>query len=231
MEKNREFTDQELREMEPRTLDSLMDAIDSGDQEKAKELSRRLYQESLTIHDSYVNVFTAALSFIYRSYGGEVLEQGLREIFKPMAAAAEASSGKADFRKKVQTTVHVLRGHFRPLQIQEDDEKVCITMQPCGSGQMLVEEGAYGPPRNYAMVNEPQPITFGMTDFPVYCTHDPMLEILAVELTGYPRVVCYPPDKMGTAPCRFCIYKDPDAIPEEVYTRVGKKKSEPAKQQ
>lgn len=230
MEKNRTFTDQEIREMETRTLDSVIEAIDAGDKDKAKALSKRLYQESLTIHDSYVNVFTGALSYIYRTHGGKDLEQALREIFKPLAAAAEASSGKTDFRKKAQTMVHVLRGHFRPLKIEEDDEKICITMQPCGSGQMLMESGAYGPPCNYAMVNEPQPITFGMTDFPVYCTHDPMLEILAMELSGYPRVVCYPPDKMGTAPCRFCIYKDPDAIPEEIYTRVGKKKPDSEKQ-
>jgi hypothetical protein len=228
MEKKRLFTDQELREMEPRTLDSIIEAIDAGAKEKAKALAERQYQESLTIHDSYVNVFAGALSFIYRTYGGEALEQGLREIFKPLAALSEASSGKGDLRTKVQTLVHVLRGHFRPLKIEEDDEKITIKMQPCGSGQMLVESGAYGPPRNYAMVNEPQPITFGMTDFPVYCTHDPMLEILAMELSGRPGVVCYPPEKMGTAPCRFCIYKDPDAIPEEIYTRVGKKKPQAA---
>jgi hypothetical protein len=223
---NRVFSEQELREMEPLTLDSIIEAIDAGEKEKAKELTRRMYKESLSIHDSYVNVQAATHSYIYKTFGSEGLEKALRDTFKPIAEAAHRASADADIRTRVKTMVHVLRGHLRPLKLEEDDEKICITMQPCGSGQMLVEGGAYGPPRNYAMLNEPHPLTFGMADFPVYCCHDPILEILAMELSGYPRVVCYPPDKMGTAPCRFCIYKDPNNIPEEVYTRVGKEKSE-----
>jgi hypothetical protein len=224
MEKKRLFTEQELREMEPPTLDSLIEAIDVGDKDRAKKLSKRFYQESLTKHDSSVNVLAAALSHVYLEYGSAGLEKALRGIFTPIAEVAAEATKKADIRGRVRMLVHVLRGHLRPLTIEEDDEKISVTMEPCGSGQWLIENGAYGPPRNYAMVTEAQPSTFGMTDFPVYCTHEPMLEILSIELSGQPRVVCHPPEKMGTTPCRFSIYKDPKNIPEEVFARVGKQK-------
>ncbi|NLO27116.1 MAG: hypothetical protein GX113_02890 [Actinobacteria bacterium] len=46
---------------------------------------------------------------------------------------------------------------------------------------------------------KPHRITWGMEDFPIYCVHCPVMEALDV-------------------------YKDPNDIPEEFYTRRGKKK-------
>jgi len=39
METKRVFTDQELREIEEKTLDLILEAIDAGDRERAKELT------------------------------------------------------------------------------------------------------------------------------------------------------------------------------------------------
>ena len=33
-----------------------------------------------------------------------------------------------------------------------------------------------------------------------------------------------PSDKLGETPCKFCIYKDPNDVPSEVYAKLGKKK-------
>ncbi|MCP4714778.1 MAG: hypothetical protein GY868_06635 [Deltaproteobacteria bacterium] len=63
-----------------------------------------------------------------------------------------------------------------------------------------------------------------MTNFPIYCTHAPMLEILSMESIGYPMAVIQPADKVATESCRYCVYKKTADIPEEVYQRVGKQK-------
>ena len=41
----RVFTDKELEEMGKRTLDLLLEAIDSGDKERARNLAQRMYKE------------------------------------------------------------------------------------------------------------------------------------------------------------------------------------------
>ena len=48
---DRFFREAELREMERRTVDRLVDAIDAGDAERARKLARRMYNEFLSMHD------------------------------------------------------------------------------------------------------------------------------------------------------------------------------------
>ncbi len=97
-------------------------------------------------------------------------------------------------------------------------------MKHCGSGQDLLERGSYGPPRNFTMIKKPHAMTYNMTDFPIYCTHAPMIERLWMEKYGAPCYVVYPAEKMASEGCWYCVYKDPKKIPEAVYERVGLKK-------
>ena len=46
-----------------------------------------------------------------------------------------------DFRHRVQMFAMGLRGHLQPMKVEEDDEKVCITMVLCGSGERLFKGG------------------------------------------------------------------------------------------
>ena len=223
MNKNKVFTETELKEMGVRTRDLIDQAIDQGELEKARGLNHRMYSEWLAMHDFYRDWITGTLSYVLEQYGDEALHdalvRGLSPRFKQMVEAYE----KADFQQKVKMFAMGLRGHLQPIKFEEDDEKVCLTMQPCGSGERLIQEGAYGPPKNYSIVKRPQVMTYGRPDCPAYCTHEPILETLPMEWVGHPVWVCYPPENKWGG-CRFCIYKDPKAIPEEVYTRVGKKK-------
>ena len=225
MSNNRVFTDAELEEMGKRTVDLICEAVDAGDKERAKKLSHRMYREFQSMHDLYRDWSTGLMSYIYDNYGDEVLYEATRRgcsvWYKPMVDLYEKTE---DFRRKALMFAMGLRGHLQPMKVEEDDEKVCITMIPCGSGERLFKEGGYGPPKNLSIVKKPQPLTYGKPNCPIYCAHEPMLEILPIEWTGYPVWVCFTPDEFTTGGCRFCIYKDPKAIPEEVYTRIGKKK-------
>jgi hypothetical protein len=224
MKKKRIFTDKELKEMGTRTLDLILEAIDAGDKDKAKELCHRMYREVLFLHDAYLDWCTGLLSFIYRRDGSDVLEQAEREAHAIEVDAMVREFEKTDFRGKVEGLAQNLRGHLQPIKLEEDDEKVFLTMNPCGAGQRLLEKGAYDPPMNLAIVEEPHAITWGMKHFPIYCVHSPILEMMAIEKVGHPTAVVFPSERVATEPCRFCVYKDPRSIPEEVYTRVGKKK-------
>lgn len=58
----------------------------------------------------------------------------------------------------------------------------------------------------------------------LYCSHCSLVnEILPIENFGYPNRITEYPENPGD-PCTWYIYKDPDDIPEEYYTRIGKTK-------
>jgi len=220
---NKVFTEEELEEMGRRTVDLLTEAIDAGDKERAKKLASRMYREFSAMHDLYVDWTAGFMDYIYTSYGEDALYQALRKVIE--AYIGQMGDVKdVDFRRRIRWVAGSLRGHLQPMKVEEDDEKVCITMEPCGSGQRLVQKGAYGAPRNLTRMQKPHAMTWGMNDFPVYCTHCPVLEILSIEQLGYLANVTLPSQKAAEEPCKLCIYKNVDDIPEELYTRLGKQK-------
>ena len=224
MAENRVFTDEELKEMGRYTLDVLLEAIDAGDKEQAKKLANRLYKEFQSMHDLYMNWSAALESHIYNNHGVDELYTAVKWAVSAGMQQFREEYDKADFRRRVKMLAAGLKGHLQPLELKEDDDKVCIKMQPCGSGERLFKSGGYEPPRNFAMMKEPHPLTYGETDFPIYCCHAPLQELIWMEWLGYPVFVSYPVQKMGRDACWYCIYKDPEKIPEETYLRLGKEK-------
>ncbi len=218
----RTFSDEELKAMSARTRDLVDAAIDAGDKEKAKKLNHRMYAEFLTMHDLYLNWVTGLLSHVYRRHGDEALHDALSESctvwWKPFAEQYARSS----FREKAELFAWGVRGHLQPLEIEEDDEKVVIKMVPCGSGGRLVLSDSYAPPKDMARIEKAQPMTYGREDFPSYCAHCAVMEILSIEWVGAQMLVIIPPEDIGKEPCRFCIYKDTSKIPAKYRRRVGK---------
>ena len=73
------FSEEELREMEKRTVDRLKEAIEAGEPERAKQIAERMYNEFVSMHDLYRDWTTAMLSAIGRRFGDEVLEEIMTE--------------------------------------------------------------------------------------------------------------------------------------------------------
>jgi hypothetical protein len=229
MSKERIFTDQELKAMSTRTLDEVIEAIDTGDKDKAKQLAQRMYREFNHLHDGYMTWVTGLQTYIYKKYGINALEEAEREAHTIESKIAFKPSNKTDIRSRVEALAGGMHGHLQPLTVEEDDEKISITMHPCGSGERIIQKGGYNSEVGLAKVKEAHPITWGMKDFPIYCVHCPVMEMLEIERTGdfnFSHIVSDPLCQEG---CHFVFYKDPADIPEEHYTRIGKKKPGRAK--
>jgi hypothetical protein len=224
MNKKRIFTDEELREMGTRTLDLLLEAIEAGNKEKAKELAQRMYREFNFLHDGYMFWVTGLQTYIYKNYGVDAVEEAEREAHAIEAKVVFKPSEKTDFRSRVEHMVSGMRGHLQPISIEEDDEKVSVTMKPCGSGERIIQKGGYEPETGLARVKEPHRITWGMKDFPLYCVHCPLMEAMDIERTGNFNFVHIVTEPMYEGSCHFTFYKDAAQIPEEFYTRIGKNK-------
>ena len=224
---NREFTDQELEEMGTLTLDRLKQAIDEGNSDKAKALADAMYKESLQMHDMYVDWSAGFMDWIYKNHGDEALLDAQKQVYESFFRLREMPDMRElPFRVRAAGSVRSLKGHQQPMKIEEDDEKISITMVPCGSGERLYQKGRYDEPYNLSMVEKASPMTASRENYPIYCTHESVIEMLAIESLGYPITVCFPGENVAKEEggCTFCIYKDFADIPEEVWTRVGKEK-------
>jgi hypothetical protein len=63
-----------------------------------------------------------------------------------------------------------VKGHIhQPMTLNEDDEKVTITVEPCGSGGRLIAMEGYAEGSGLARIAEPHNITWQQADFPIYC--------------------------------------------------------------
>jgi hypothetical protein len=224
MNEKRTFTDQELQEMGTRTLDLVLEAIEAGDKEKAKELAQRMYREFNYLHDGYMFWVTGLQTYIYKKYGIDAVEEAEREAHTTEAKVVFTPPDKTDFRSRVEHLVSGLRGHLQPIRIVEDDEKVSITMQPCGSGERIIQKGGYDPKTGLARVKQPHCITWGIRDFPIYCVHCPVMEMLDFENSGNLNLVHFVNEPISHGSCQFVMYKDPANIPESFYNRIGKEK-------
>lgn len=222
MNSKRIFTDKELEQMGKRTLDVLLETIDAGDKDKAKELAKRMYGEFNHLHDGYFTWVTGLQTYIYDKLGVDAVEEAERQAHTIESKIAFIPSGETDFRKRVEAMAAGLQGHLQPITVREDDEKVTITMKPCGSGKRLILMGGYDV--GLGRVKEAHRITWGQQDFPLYCVHCPVMEALDIENTGDFAFCHFISDPIGEEDCQFVFYKDPADIPEEFYTRIGKQK-------
>lgn len=224
MNDKRVFTDQELKQMGTPTLDLVLEAIDAGNKDKAKELANRMKREYNYLHDGYMFWVSGLLTYIYKNYGIDAVEAAEREAHTIEARAVFKPSEKTDIRSRVEHMASGLRGHMQPVTILEDDEKISLTMQPCGSGERIIQKDGYTPEVGLSRVSNPHPLTWGMKDFPVYCVHCPVMEMLAIESTGDFGPVHIVSEPIYSGACQFVFYKNPSHVPEEFYTRIGKKK-------
>jgi len=222
------FSDQEIKELEGRTLDKALEAIDKGDKEKAKKLAIQAQKEYNHLHDGYFTWASGLLTYIYSHWGVDEVEKAERFAHGVEAKVVFKPPEKKDLRSLVEHMSKMVQGHMQPVTIEEEDDKFIITMHPCGSGQRLIKMGGYE--AGLAKIKEPHNITWQHKDFPIYCVHCPVMELLAIDKSGgYLGVVRDESYPIESGLCKFVLYKNPDDIPEKYYKRIGKKKPAPTK--
>jgi len=230
---DRWFSDDELDAMGTRTLDALKAAIEAQDTELASTLAQRMYNEFLSQHDGYRNWVTSLLSEIGRRFGDDVLGDMMTSTVESWwVPNLEALAGRSGGNRRAQVKMFAagLRGHLQPMRVTEDEDKVTIEMQPCGSGGRLILEGKYDGDDAFYSVGNPRKMTYGRRDFPVYCAHEAAMEEIDMDRNGAPLVVVNPAENLGTEHCQFVIYKNPDDVPDHYYERLGKSKPEPGQE-
>lgn len=223
MSDERVFTDEELKLLSTQTIDRAKAAIDAGDAEEAKRLLDQTYAELAHLHDGYMCWVGGLETWIYEHHGVEELEQAERFAHIVEGKIAFKPSGAKTFKERVVALVNGLHGHvYQPMEVTEDDEKVVVTVNPCGSGGRLMEMGGYEPETGMATIKEACNITFGYEDFPMYCIHCPVMRAQDYERSGDMFFVREFVDGKPGPACQAIFYKDRSKTPDVYYERIGK---------
>ncbi len=204
-------------------LESIQSLIDAGNGDEAGERAKALREQALTLHDGLMSRVSALLTIIYEAHGEQELQRVLNIVMKPESMDPD---GNIPFREKVENIMRFTRCHLLPFTVTEDEEKVTFMPDPCPSGARLIRSGHYESPRNNSMVRDVGPITYGRAELPIYCCHEPAMELSSALRTGVPLFIVDPPEDVGISPCKIYVYKDPASIPEQYYQRLGLSKPE-----
>jgi len=220
---SRIWTDEQLAEMAKRTIDKAFDAVDAGQSEKAKELISQMYDQFTHLHDGFMVWVTGLLSWIYDRHGTQGVEDAERKAHGAEAKLVFFPPERTDFQFIVEKLALELQGHVHQyMTLEEDDEKVTMSVTPCGSGGRIIKMGGYDKDIGLRRISEPSDITFNTPDYPLYCIHCPLFNMNSIDNTGDFMDVSNPPGDGNT--CIRYFYKDKKNIPEEYYKRLGRKK-------
>jgi len=217
---------EELGEGTPRKIYEL---IDAGKAHEAKAMVDYFRTEFLVVHDIYAQYVQDLLAFIARTFGEDQVEAAFRAALGTWFKERYESYDKMTVEEKVRLTAEGMRCHLDgpdrqgDFELIEEKERFVFRWDPCGSGGALRRRAAASG-QELAVAKEAHPWTWGKKGVCLYCSHCSLVnEILPLENFGYPNRITEYPENPGD-PCTWYIYKDPDDIPEEYYTRIGKTK-------
>lgn len=212
----RKIRQDDVKEMAKPTWDLVRDAIKSGKVNEALEFISYGCTENKAMHDSAVSFAEMALTQLAR-FGEEELDKLFRDRYGPQVQAWISTT--PGVMESLYRCVEYQRGHFGEFTVTEEPDRYVAKYDPCGSGGRLRRT------RGVGTTKKAYPWSWSKAGVPYYCTHCClMMEIIPIELRGYPIRINIPGDKPED-PCIHLFYKKPELIPEEYFTRVGKTKT------
>jgi hypothetical protein len=202
------------------------------------------------LHDRYADYQAGLLTFVARRFGESELEACFRHVLEPYL---RERYGPFDVRvrpyeetifRNAYLSFEAMRGHLvgpgrrGEIDVREDEDKIVVAFDPCGSGGRQQRGDAVEgtgsraeDPYSFWVTQERHDWAWNEQGVCYYCAHCCFaLELWPAEQWGHPvRVVdspLYPAETTGAEPkkCTWTIYKSVDAIPAEAYERIGRRK-------
>lgn len=213
----RDIRQDDIPELAVSTWDIVTELFSAGKIDEAKKYLDYACSENRRMHDTGIVFVSTLLDSIATSLGEEQVEKLLRDRYTPRAK--EWLEALPDAKGTLIRLAESLRGHYSTFTASEEPNRYVLRFDPCGSGGRLMRTAEFG------VTKKPHPWSWERAGVSYYCTHCCMfLQLLPIELRGYPLVVIQPPAKPED-PCVHFIYKNPDLIPEKYYREVGKAKA------
>jgi len=202
-------------------------ALDAGDLEAARAAIDEAEQRTRSLQQYSVHWIASLLSFVGRQLGEGAVEAALRASGDEFVRDRRGPGDRwwalpAEVRARAIASAMVANGGT--CTVEEAADEIVLRFR-CGSGGRLIDDEAYEddetPGDGYLVLREPAGRTFGRDRLPVYCAHCSVNnELQPIEWDGLPVTVEVPPDGPG-GECVHHLYRDPAAVPSEVWVRLG----------
>lgn len=224
---------------------ALICAPGTADRHAALDAAVEIWRD---LHDSEVDQLSGLFDLVITRHG----EHALRDMYENWVIGSWFAKryqrfdvSKIDWSEASWLLTYLafegMHGHLSgpardgTVDFVEDDEKVTISFAPCGSGgrSMQGETRDGLPPLRtlgWPELKQAHDFTWNKDGICAYCAHCCVLhENLPIAAFGYPVRVTDPPQAplSGESRCRWTVYKDIRAIPDEVYARTGNRKPPP----
>jgi hypothetical protein len=225
------FDDDEREDLRQQAYALAVRELDAGNLDRARRHLMLSKTEWYLGHHFGRDLITAQTGWILEHHGVEHCWEAVEECYnRPTMGAVLGQIDAMPSRDQVEWLATLFHQHGMKYTLAEDDGGFCFHTTPCGSGGRLIEEGAYDAPKNLPMVQGPSVESFGVDAMPVYCMHCPATNKLVLENQGPYFLLVEPDVKDGriTGHCRFNIFKSEEAVPQDVYDRVGVPRPAPA---
>jgi hypothetical protein len=220
------------------------------DSQKALAALEEMKETWRQTHDRDVDHTYGLMSAIQERFGGEGISKMYEQLLVPLFAWRynKFDIDKHPWDEGLETLMRVaceaMRGHLvgpertGDFELTELDDRYVLEFNPCGSGGRTLRgdpiEGTpprMEPPYSWGVAQEPASWNHFTPGVCLYCAHCIILmEEMPMDRFGYPVRVVDPPIYGGTEAdgspqrCRWSMFKDPAAVPEEYYERVGRTK-------
>jgi len=226
------FSQGEVREMTTPVSKRIIKTILRRRRDEAVALCGLLREERILLHDLFVDACTALYTWIGENLGEEQLEDMFNFSFQQSCQRSYHEFLDLDMERGLEASLvaraswvaHSCSGageHGGAFSLVEDDEKFTFVLDPCGSGGREWRRGMYEPPYSFGLTSRAYPWSYNRKDFPYYCCHCPFnAELLTYEKAGFLNWPVDPPEHAMDV-CRWHLYKDKYAVPDEYHERFG----------
>ena len=232
---------------------SLLAHLYREEPEQALEALDSMKETWRQTHDRDVDHTYGLMSAIQERFGGQGIVDMYEVVLVPLFAwrYQKFDIDQHPWDEGLETLMLVaceaMRGHLvgpertGDFELIETDDRYILRFDPCGSGQRTLRgdwiEGTPArmePPYNWGVTQEEASWNHYTKGICLYCVHCIILmEEMPMDRFGYPVRTVDPPvypdtnkDPDVRQQCQWEMFKDPTAVPEEYYTRVGRKKPE-----
>ncbi len=211
----------EQTEMIPRLLLG-RSFVEAGRWEDAERALQDAETEYVLAHDGLRNMNARMQDEIYKRYGRQIGDRVGDAVYDQMTEWCLIGATARPFRAHVQAIAMLWHWHRTPFRMSEDREKITFSLEPCGSGGRLINEGVYeSTSRPLTILEEASAATFSQPHFPSWCTHCAFSN-RAFLRRGLAHFIIegWTPQRRGGA-CVAHAYKRLSFIPPSAAERVG----------
>jgi hypothetical protein len=191
------------------------------------------------LHDRWADLQAGLMTFVAARFGEEAIGDCYRTVLGPFLRERYSpyDTRERPYAETIERNLYLvfeaMRAHLSGpgrlgnLSIQEHADRWVVSFDPCGSGGRQTRgDGA----EEFGFTQGEHDWAWNEKGVCYYCAHCCLTnELWAVEQWGAPVRVTHPPTAPDRrdSPCTWTVYKSVEAIPDEAYRRIGRRKPAP----